>query len=312
MQMVSWRGWELSRLMLGTVQFGLPYGVANRSGQPDLPAVRRILETAVTAGVNCLDTAAAYGTSEAVLGQVLVDMRLRDRVVVVTKIEPLSENVIAVAGSPYRAICNSVERSRKRLQIDCLPIVLFHHEPDAQFLDVVSSLRDRGWIKHVGVSCDNLPEGARKLVVDPRVDALQIPVNIVDQRHVDAGVSQAAHAGGRAVFARSAFLQGLLLMPEQHIPHSLESVIAARRILERVAGETGYSCAELCLRYLLAFPEITCVLTGIETETQIQENVRIFAEGPLEADLIADIESRLPELSEEVLTPRLWSLSKKS
>ena len=76
----TWNNEQLSRLMLGTVQFGMPYGVANRTGQPSYPDVVAILAAAVEGGVNCFDTAAAYGTSEDVLGRALRELGIADRV----------------------------------------------------------------------------------------------------------------------------------------------------------------------------------------------------------------------------------------
>ncbi len=85
MQTIPWHEWHLSRLMLGTVQFGMPYGVANRTGQPDAARVREILTVAADGGVNCLDTAALYGSSEETLGRALAELGLAGKMTVVTK-----------------------------------------------------------------------------------------------------------------------------------------------------------------------------------------------------------------------------------
>ena len=90
MQTRAWKEYHLSRLMLGTVQFGLPYGVANRTGQPSYAEVRAIMTAAIDGGVNCFDTAAAYGGSEEVLGRALQELGAADRVVVVTKVRSLT------------------------------------------------------------------------------------------------------------------------------------------------------------------------------------------------------------------------------
>ena len=71
MQTSAWKDCQLSRLMLGTVQFGMPYGVANRMGQPDYGDVLAMVAAAIEGGVNCFDTAAAYGSSEEVLGRAM-------------------------------------------------------------------------------------------------------------------------------------------------------------------------------------------------------------------------------------------------
>src|SRR5690554_5992846 len=95
----GWEHWLMSivnrqnRLALGTVQFGLPYGVANQSGQVSLEEVGQILESARQAGVRTLDTATAYGESEVILGQ--QDLQ---EFAVVTKLPEVPADCLDVSG----------------------------------------------------------------------------------------------------------------------------------------------------------------------------------------------------------------------
>src|SRR5690349_2612636 len=86
---------ELSQLMLGTVQFGMAYGIANKSGQPAYEEARDILAAAYEGGVNCLDTAASYGNSEATIGRALQELGLREQFAVVTKVPPVPPGLCA-------------------------------------------------------------------------------------------------------------------------------------------------------------------------------------------------------------------------
>ena len=86
MQTRSFAEFDLSMLTLGTVQFGLPYGIANTHGQPAYETARDIIACAVEGGVNVLDTAVSYGESEAVVGRALAELGIADRVLVVSKI----------------------------------------------------------------------------------------------------------------------------------------------------------------------------------------------------------------------------------
>jgi aryl-alcohol dehydrogenase-like predicted oxidoreductase len=302
---------HVSRLMLGTAQFGLPYGVANRTGQPDYATVRAIVVTALDGGVNAFDTAAGYGTSEEVLGRVLHELGVADRVVVVTKVRPLTPGEIVDADAAAEAIAESVDTSRQRLRLDCLPVVMFHREADAIHLPQLEALKAKGCLRHAGVSCDNRPGPASDFATIHGVDALQLPANILDQRHVRAGSIAAAATHGVAVFVRGTYLQGLLLMPENAIPHALQGIVPVRRTLEAIAGEAGMSMAEMSLRYLLGQPGITSVLTGVETVSQICENLALLNLGPLAADIMAAIDAAVPDLPETILTPSLWDLSGK-
>lgn len=297
---------RLSRLMLGTVQFGMPYGVANRTGQPSYTDVLQMIEAAVGGGVNCFDTAAAYGTSEEVLGRALRELRLFDQVVVVTKVRPLAPTETANRLDAARAIETSVAESRRRLQCECLPIVLFHRESDAQYVDVLLQLRDRGWLGHVGVSCDNRPGPALEFLKQPDWSALQVPANVLDQRHVHSGLFAQAAQRRVSIFVRSVFLQGLLLMPEEDIPLSLQDVMPTRRALERIAAEGGMSLAELAVRFMLSHAGVTCLVAGVETVAQVRENVALVARGPLPLDLFQAATTAVPDLAESLLTPSLW------
>jgi aryl-alcohol dehydrogenase-like predicted oxidoreductase len=302
----TWNHRQLSRLMLGTVQFGMPYGVANRTGQPAYEDVLAIVAAAVEGGVNGFDTAAAYGTSEEVLGRALHELGVADRVVVVTKVRPLAAAELADVGLAAQAIERSVADSRQRLRLDCLPVVLFHREEDAVHLNVLDELQQKGWLCQAGVSCDNRPGPAAEFVSAGTVSALQLPGNVLDQRHQRSGIFRAAAARGVAVFIRSVYLQGLLLMPEDDVPAALRGVVPVRHSLASIAAQGGMSLAELASRYMLSQDGVTSVLAGVETVAQVRENLAIFARGPLSGDMLDAIDSVIPELPESLLTPKLW------
>ena len=308
METRDWDELKLSRLMLGTVQFGLPYGVANRTGQPSYGEVRAIVAAAIEGGVTCFDTAAAYGASEEVLGKALRELQAAERVVVVTKVRALTPGERADGRLASRAVRESVQASRRRLGIDSpLPLVLFHREEDAVFLDELLALRDLGWLRHAGVSCDNRPGPAARFAADPRVRALQLPCNLLDPRHARAGSLRAAAAGGVAVFIRSVYLQGLLAMPEAAVPAALQGVLPVRRQLEAIARQAGLSLTALAVRAMLAREGATCVLVGVETLSQMRGNLALFAQGPLPADLLAAVDAAVPALPEAWITPSMWA-----
>ena len=296
----------VSRVTLGTVQFGLPYGVANRTGQPDERMVTEIVATALEGGVTCFDTAATYGTSEEVLGRVLHGLGVAERVTVVTKVRPLAADESGSPSLALRAIEASVAESRCRLDLDCLPLVLFHREADASHLDALVALRDRGWLRAVGVSCDNAPGPAARFAAHADVAALQLPANVLDPRHQRGGSFAAAAARGVAVFVRSVYLQGLLLMPEQEIPAALVPVIPVRRALAAIAAEAGMSLAELAVRFMLGVPGVTSLVIGVDTLAHLRANLTFVGRGPLDTVLAAAVAAAVPALPDTVLSPPLW------
>ncbi|MCA9063355.1 MAG: aldo/keto reductase [Planctomycetaceae bacterium] len=296
----------ISRLTLGTAQFGMPYGVANRVGQPSPGEVVQLIRAALDGGINCFDTAAAYGTSEQVLGDALRELRMSDQVSVVTKVPPLPGDIRSDPGQAEQWIENSVDSSRQRLRIDCLPAVLLHSEVDIDYLNCLLKLRDKGRICHVGVSCSHSSGVADRLISEGTVAAIQIPANVVDRRHEQSGILERAGHRQLAVFVRSVYLQGLLLMPEQEIPVSLGEIIPVRRHLQSVATEAGISCAELCVRYVLSLPGVTSLVVGVEALPQLQQNLLMVARGPLNAEIMDAIRSGIPHLPESVMTPFQW------
>lgn len=304
-----WKDLQLSRMMLGTVQFGLPYGVANRSGQPSYTDVLAIVDAAVQGGVNCFDTAAAYGSSEEVLGRALHELHATDDVTVISKVRALTAAERTDAKAAAEGIRNSVQESRRRLMIDCLPLVLFHREADMMFADVLHELQHAGWLKYFGVSCDNRPGPAVEFVASGRIAALQLPGNILDQRHQQSGVFARAAAAGMGVFIRSVYLQGLLVMAEEDIPWTLQDIIPARRSLQAIAQSAGMPLNELAVRYMLAQQGVTSVLVGVETVDQVDDNIAVFEQGPLPQDLVDAVIAVVPVLPEMLITPSLWPAS---
>ena len=306
-------GMQLSRLMLGTVQLGLPYGIANCTGQPSYQEARNILACAYEGGVNCLDTAAIYGTSEEVLGRALAELRIADRMTIVSKVHYMAQGLAAATAAAI--IEESVVQSLKRLRLETLPICLFHIEENFSYAEALLRLRERGLVRHIGSSAMT-PAATSAIIATGQAEALQIPTSVLDRRFShpgggtptpDAGVIQKAAERGMAVFSRSIYLQGLLLMPEVDLPLELAEVLPVRRRLETLAAEAGMSLSELAVRYVLSLEGVTCGVVGIETEAQMRQNLAMFAKGPLDAELRRAAEAAVPDLPDKILMPNQWS-----
>ena len=279
---------NFSRLLLGTVQFGLNYGIANTQGKPSFERVKAILKTALDNGITSLDTAAAYGDSEEVLGKALAELGIADRMTIVSKVPPLPSGC-----APLAFITDSVQNSLKRLRLPVIPLILFHNELDWCHHEELSSLIARGMIKAAGVSLDSL-ECAATADASPYV---QLPCNVFDHRF-DEKIKK--HSAGH-IFIRSVYLQGLAVMPKEKIP--FPELLAYREKLESF----GLPMQELCMRYLLSFPGGVSVLTGVDTPEQLQENCRMAALGPLPPDLLKLVTETVPLLPERLIRPKMWN-----
>jgi len=306
METRSFRDLRLSVLMLGTVQFGLPYGIANRTGQPSYEEVRGILAAASEGGVNCLDTAAVYGTSEQVLGRALGELGIADRMTVATKVTQMANEGVSSADAD-EIVEESVTRSLRNLRLDCLPICLFHLESNfLLYADSLRRMKAKGLVRHIGSSV-NFPEPAGRILGSGAAEAVQMPSSVLDQRFFRLGIRDLAAASGVALFARSIYLQGLLLMREEEILPELAGVIPVRRALESLAREEGIGLAELAVRYMLSADGITSLVVGVDTAQQLRENLKAFSRGPLAPGLRARVDQAVPDLPESILFPGNWS-----
>lgn len=292
-----------SRLVLGTVQFGMDYGVANRTGRPPYPVVREIIREACAGGADVLDTAPAYGGSEEWIGRALRELGLGERVRVATKIAPLPPDLSRPEAA--RLIEGSVIDSLRRLGLEQIPFCLFHREANLAYADELLALRARGLVGTAGVSLVS-PGGAATALRIPELAFWQIPSNLFDRRFTHSGLAAAARAAGIAVAVRSVYLQGLLLMDDAATPPHLRGVIPARQQLRELASRFGLSLGELALRAMLSRPDVTSLVVGMETVAQARENVALFARGPLPPEILAAIAAFDPNLPESVVSPTEW------
>ena len=280
-----------SKLMLGTVQFGMNYGVANTTGKPSFEAVKTILKTACDGGVTALDTAPEYGDSEEVIGRALAELGLSDRFKIVTKIPKLPEGCDA-----EKFIAESLENSLRKLRIDRAAAALLHAEADFPALDALKSMVKRGLIEAAGVSLNTVAHRDD----GENADCLQVPASLLDRRFDNC------FGKGRRVFVRGAYMQGMLLMPEEKV--FIPEVVERRRKLEKL----NLPMAELALRFLFSKPEPKSILTGVETVDQLKENIRIAALPPLDESDLRTVEAiAFPELPEMCVSPYFWPQYKK-
>ena len=288
---------NISKLTLGTVQFGMNYGIANTEGKPSFEKVVGILSAAYKNGIRFLDTAAGYGDSEVVLGKALKEIGILDSVKIVSKISPVPEGL---SEDGVRAhVRKSLEKSLANLGIPKLYAILFHAEDNVRYLPILRECVADGMAEKAGVSLDShVPDEAWNC------DAVQVPDNVLDRRFLP--FIKEAHKRGTHIFVRSVYLQGLLLMPEERIPEKLKDVIPYRKELEAIAYKYGMTLSELCMRYLLSIPEIDSVLTGVDSVEQLYVNIALSERGALLDFVMNEIFEVIPSLPERLIRPSCW------
>jgi aryl-alcohol dehydrogenase-like predicted oxidoreductase len=305
-----------AELVLGSVQLGLSYGAANRTGKPSRSEACRLVTRAAEAGIRNFDTARAYGDSEARLGEAL---RTRKSVRTVTKLSPLTAfdpdaEPSAVRAAVDASIASSLE-ALGRQHIDCLLLHRAQHMTafgGAVWERLIERLED-GSVLALGVSVQSPAEAMAALNCSD-VSHIQLPFNLLDWRWRASGAIDHIRARTHVtIHARSVFLQGVLAAGDPSVWPDIEGVDAASmvRLLDGIARDyRRESVADLCLAYARGQDWIDGVVVGMETETQLDENIRLFVRPPLAAEDCAAIESRIPPFPEGLLDPAQWPRAK--
>ena len=290
---------EISALVLGTVQFGLDYGVANTTGKPSGATVHGMLAAAFESGVNALDTASMYNDAETVLGRALGELGMRDRVFICSKARPHE----GASETPEEQITAAVERSLRELGVERIGLYLLHGYHALPYVGALHRKREAGDIGAVGVSVYSVEE-ALGAIATPGIAAIQHPVSVLDQRFLRAGVLERAAEAGVAIFARSVYLQGIVTMRVPDLPEPMAEVGRTLTRLRELAGDL--TIEELALRYAASLPGITAAVVGMETHRQMERNLAAILAGPLDAARMEAIRREVPEFADDLINPGLW------
>ena len=299
-------------LVMGSVQLGLSYGAANRTGKPSQAAACRLVTRAADAGVAEFDTARAYGDAEDRLGEAL---GTRKNVRAITKLSPLAQLPPEAAREAVRsAVDESIEASLQALRrphIDCLLLHRAAHMSafgGAVWDRLIEHLED-GTVLALGVSVQS-PQEALSALACTDVCHIQLPFNILDWRWQAAGVVDAVRRRSHVtIHARSVFLQGLLAAGEPGLWPEIEGVdaFAVTRLLQSLAREfRRENMADLCVAYARGQDWIDGLVVGMETEAQLDENLRLFLRPPLSGPDCDAIARSIPPLPERLLDPAQW------
>ena len=289
----------MSRLSLGTVQFGLPYGVANQVGQVARAEAKAMLNLAAEHRVDTIDTAIAYGESEACLGEAGT-ARFR----VVSKLPSLPEGCTAID----RWVQEQLAISLARLGAGSVYGLLLHRpeqlleDVGAELYRALRRLQQAGLVQKIGISIYD-PGQLDALIPRYYFDLVQAPLNLVDRRLHTSGWLQRLKEGGVEVHTRSAFLQGLLLMPRSAIPQRFAPWTELWGRWHAWLGTHDLSAVQACLAYPLSLPEIDRVVVGADSVVQLSEI--LLAE-------LNDSRDDFPDLqcdAQDLINPARWSLS---
>jgi len=311
-----WRGYLMrgdrpAELVIGSVQLGVAYGAANRTGKPARDTALKLVRRAADAGVSSFDTGRAYGDAEDRLGEALAGRKA----FTTTKLSPLSDLPEGTTREQVRAaVDKSIDESLaalKRASLDCLLLHRASHMTafGGAVWERLNEHLGQGTVTMLGVSVQS-PSEARQALADPAVRHLQFPFNLFDWRWRGAGVIAAiSRRKDVTVHARSVFLQGLLASNDPQVWPRMAGVDAPV-LIEWLAGQASefgrLNAADLCLAYVRGQNWIDGVVVGMETEEQLEANLHLMTRAPLSPSDCTAVEARRPRLPAPFLDPSQW------
>ena len=290
----------MSSLALGSVQFGIDYGVSSTSTKPDIDEVKKILSYANSKGINTIDTAFSYGNSEQVLGELnTYDFK------VVTKTRNFIDKDIN--SEEVTLIEKDFHQSLQNLKLESTYGLLIHNSEDLLKLNgdklfhQLNKLKQDGKVKKIGVSVYEYNH-LQAILDNFDIDLVQLPFNILDRRMIENSMLANLKKKGIEVHARSIFLQGLLLMSKNNRPKKFDRWNNIWEIWHQWLNDNQITAIEASINFAVSVSEISKVLVGVETKSQLEEIVTATT-----SDIVLpDIPEELYTCDPKLLNPMNW------
>ncbi|MDF3820177.1 aldo/keto reductase [Leptospira sp. 96542] len=287
-------------LTLGTVQFGLNYGVSNKSGKVTQAEAESILDFAYLNGITELDTAVAYGDSETVLGGLA-----NGRFLISTKLPKLSsDNLSNIRDWTKSQIESSLEKLKVN-QIDTLflhDVSILYSPVASELYEVVENFKTKGHIKKFGLSIYSYHE-LDKIPVEFKYNRIQCPINVFDLSLKVSGWMEKLREMEVEIQARSIFLQGVLLMEKNSRPTYFSKWKDLFQKWDDFLNKNQISPAFACILFIKSLEEVSNVVFGVETQVQLKEILSLFKET---RDL--KFSSNFESSDENLIYPYRWQL----
>jgi len=294
-----------NRIVLGTAQIGMQYGIANKTGQPDSISAETIIREAWNGGIQEFDTAQAYGESEKVLGNAFDNLNIKHSAKIITKLSPnLNHN-------DKNEMRNSILTSLNNLGIDKLHGILLHKEEYLNYWydglgETLIGFRSEGLVEHLGVSVSN-PEFAKMALEEKDITIIQVPSNILDRRFERAGIFNKVVEKKKTIYIRSVFLQGLLLLNPDKLSKSMKFAYNVLKKFNMLADQCGLSRQQFAIGFVMKAYPAAKIVFGAETSQQVISNLSVLESTDIVSDDIVDEARNLfNDVEDHILNPALW------
>lgn len=275
---------SINKIGLGTVQFGIPYGISNKFGQTSELEVSSILKKAREVGIDILDTANAYGACEKVLGQNNIsDFK------VVSKF---------LRQQPSQTISDILNESLTNLKITVLYGYMAHRPMDVvqnpKLWDELSLLKQNGIIQKIGFSFNEIHEIEEVLKLGLTPDIIQIPYNYFDNRFEI--YMQELKSKGCEIHSRSAFLQGLFFVDINSLNSFFDEIKPIIEGLQKTIEDLPTALLQFCINK----PFIDKVIFGVNTIEQFKNNIHGISKN------LTPLPINKKKINESILIPSKW------
>ena len=233
-----------SKLILGTVQFGLKYGINNTIGKPKKEEVLSLLKVAYNSGIRILDTAEAYGNAHQLIGNYHKEQN-NFKFKIITKFpHQIKHNLIKSKVLEYIDLMN----------VNTLDVMMFHSfdsfQSNYNSLDTLNKLKSEGLIKNIGVSV-YMNDQLKSLLNEDLITVVQLPFNLLDNFNVRGDLINQLKIKGKTIHTRSAFLQGLFFKNTSDDISIVQALKPHLKTLNKITKKQGCLMEELALSYCI-------------------------------------------------------------
>lgn len=297
----------MAKLCLGTVQFGMKYGINNKIGPPSKDDTFEMLDIAIENGITKIDTASAYGIAEELLGEYILKRKYKNNVEIISKLRP---NILDIeVGTVQNIVKNQVRKSLHTLQIEQLDGYLLHTPQyiyNQQILDALQICKKDGLVKNIGISIYEIQDGFEAINTGI-IDYVQLPYSVFDQRGEKDGFLVEAKKNNIEVYTRSAFLQGLTFMQKDEIPQSIEKAKNYLEIFDDLLKKYHVNRVNGLLNFVADNKNIDYLVLGVDNKEQLIKNIKIIDNYKVSKEFIEEIKEKFQYIDKNIILPSLWA-----
>jgi len=287
-----------NKLILGTVQFGLKYGINNSIGKLKKDEVLSLMKFAYNSGIRILDTAEAYGNAHQLIG----DFHNKNdnlKFKIITKFpHKIKLSLIGTKIIEYLDL----------LHVKTLDIIMFHSfesfQSNYKALNSLNELKSNGLINNVGVSVYTNAQ-LESLLNEDLITVVQLPFNLLDNSNVRGDLINRLKEKGKIIHTRSAFLQGLFFKNTNDKNPIVQELKTELELLNQISIGSNCSIEELALSYCINQKNIDNVIIGVDSISQLNANIK--ASGfQIKENALKTINGIVVK-DLELLNPSLWN-----